>query len=195
MLSGIRKAVVQLLLHVLNLGIFQVIFRSQLAEILILLTGTLLWAKWANLDLGLRAPSGKNVWVWVLLYVVWIAVEQISLTFWQTDINVSRPQETSRLSNAEYLVVVVALGPLQEEVLFRGALFSALRRRWGLVTAVVIPSAVWGLLHIEYEPLYIASIAASGALLAIIRWKSSSIYIPLALHVGGNLLDMIILYG
>lgn len=67
-------------------------------------------------------------------------------------------------------------------------MFAALLRRWGIWTAAVIPSLLWGLLHIEYEWWTMASFAGSGVLLAMIRWKSGSLYLPIALHAGWNLL-------
>lgn len=83
---------------------------------------------------------------------------------------------------------MVVTGPVFEELLFRGAMFSALLRRWGIWVAVVVPSILWAFLHIGYEQWFVASIAASGVVLAIIRWKSGSLYVPLCLHATGNLL-------
>ncbi len=86
---------------------------------------------------------------------------------------------------------MVVTGPVLEEILFRGAMFSALLRRWGTWVAAIVPSILWALLHVGYEPWFVASIAISGVVLAIIRWKSGSLYVPLFLHVAGNLLTVI----
>lgn len=136
----------------------------------------------------------KGAWGWVILYIIWFSVEQVSLDFLQPTVDPNGPQDAKQLSVVGTIILIVALGPMQEELLFRGALFSALMRRWGLAIAVVVPSAVWGLMHIHYEPVYVASIAASGVILAIIRWKSASLYVPFALHAGGNLLDLLLSY-
>ena len=70
-------------------------------------------------------------------------------------------------------------------------MFSSLLRRWGIWVAAIVPSVLWALLHIGYEPWFVVSIGGSGVVLAIIRWKSGSLYVPLCLHAGGNLLGII----
>jgi CAAX protease family protein len=162
-----------------------------LVEVLILSTGALLWARWAKLDLGLRPPAMKGVWAWSLLFVAWIIMEKVILSIGPVAAEPESLQEIERMSLVD-IVLLVVLGPIAEELLFRGALFSALMRRWGPWPALTVPSALWALTHIDYEPWLIASIAASGVFLAIIRWKSGSLYPPVALHVGANLLDFML---
>ena len=43
--------------------------------------------------------------------------------------------------------LALALAPLAEEVLFRGLLYNALRQRFPVILAVVLPAVVFGLLH------------------------------------------------
>jgi membrane protease YdiL (CAAX protease family) len=132
----------------------------------------------------------KGVWAWSLLFIAWVVLERVVPV--ATD--PAWLQELEQLSLSEEVLLIVVFGPIQEELLFRGALFSSLMRRWGAWVAIAVPSALWGLMHFQYEPLQMASIAGSGVVLAIIRWKSGSLYVPLALHAGGNLLDMLIVY-
>ena len=93
-----------------------------------------------------------------------------------------------QFSLLDELIVVVVLAPVCEELLFRGAMFSALLRRWGIRTAAIVPSLIWAIIHIQYEWWFVASIAGSGVLLALVRWKGGSIYLPIALHAAYNLL-------
>ena len=67
-------------------------------------------------------------------------------------------------------------------------MFAALLRRWGIWAAAIVPSLIWGLLHVQYEWWVVASIAGSGVLLAMVRWKSQSLYLPVGLHAAWNLL-------
>lgn len=126
--------------------------------------------------------------MWSLLYLIWLAFEQaIGSVLSPVPAESEWQQEVEQLSLAEYLLLFVVISPIKEELLFRGALFAALMRRWGLVIAIIAPSILWALLHFQYEPWKIASIAVSGALLAIIRWRGESLYLPIGLHAVGNL--------
>jgi membrane protease YdiL (CAAX protease family) len=166
-------------------------FIAQLAEVLILITGTFLWARWSRLDLGLRAPNIRRVWLWTLFFIAWVLVEQLLIVLRPAGLQASAIPEVEKLTAAQYLLLMVVLTPIQEELLFRGALFSALKRRWGSIISIAVPSFVWGLLHFEYGPWLMASIMGSGVVLAIIRWKSESIYLTMVLHAGANLLGLV----
>ena len=169
-------------------------FTARLTEVLILTALVLLWARRSNLDLGLRAPAMKGVWRWVLLFILWCAVEAVIVAFRPVEVDPEWLEELEQLSVLEEVVLTVLLGPALDELLFRGALFSALMRRWGIWAALLVPSALWGVIHIQYEALYMASIAGSGVVLAVIRWKSGSLYVPLALHAAFNLYVMLSAY-
>jgi membrane protease YdiL (CAAX protease family) len=164
-------------------------FAGQLIGELILTSFVLLWVRWAKLDIGLRTPVMAGVWRWSLLFIVWIVLEWVVLSLVPVEIDPAWLQERKQLSLAEDALLMVVIAPITEEILFRGALFSALMRGWGLKVAVTVPSVLWALLHFEYEPWLIASIAVSGVVLAIIRWKSGSLYVPIALHIAANLLS------
>lgn len=162
-------------------------FIAWLAEDLVLTALVLLWAKRSALDLGLRAPRFRGAWPWVALYILWYAVEWVIFAFYPPQENPAWLDRLQQLPLLAELILVVVTGPVLEELLFRGAMFSALLRRWGSGVAAIVPSLLWGLLHLGYEPWFVASIAGSGVVLAIIRWKSGSLYIPLCLHAAGNL--------
>jgi membrane protease YdiL (CAAX protease family) len=166
-------------------------FTGQSIEVLIVASGALLWTKWSNLDLGLRAPAMRAVWAWSLLFLAWIAIEQVIIAVRPPGMGSEWQGELERLPLAKYLLLLLLLAPVEEELLFRGALFSALMRRWGSTVAIVVPSVLWGLMHIHYGPWLAVSIAGSGVVLAIIRLKSGSLYVPMVLHAGANLLDII----
>lgn len=148
----------------------------------------LLWAKRAKLDLGLRPPVSGDAWPWILLYIVWFATEWVIFTFYPSEDGPDILEELRQLTLPGALVLMCVTDPVFEQVLFRGAMFSALLRRWGIWTAAIVPSILWGVIHIGYEAWFVASITGSGVVLAIIRWKSGSLYVPLALHATGNLL-------
>lgn len=79
---------------------------------------------------------------------------------------------------------LVALTPLLEEMLFRGALFGALRRRHDAVTTVVVTSLLFAFVHIE--PQLMLPIAMVGAALAFLRFASGSVWPGVVLHMTFN---------
>ena len=146
------------------------------------------WANGATLDLGLRRPVfPRDVWPWITLYLVWYGAEWVHFTLWPSAEDTGFTAMLRDLTLPGSLILTVLSGPLYEELLFRGAMFSALLRRWGIWAAAIVTSLLWGLIHLGYEPWFVVSVTGSGVVLAIIRWKSGSIYIPLALHAAGNL--------
>lgn len=152
----------------------------------------LFWAAAFRLDLGLRAPAWRGVWPWIALYIILYAAEWAIFVAYPPESDPDWVEELWQFSLLEQRVLIVVTGPIFEELLFRGALFSALLRRWGIKVAIIVPSLAWGLIHVGYEPWVILSIALSGMALAMIRWKSGSLYVPLALHAAGNLLGTVV---
>jgi membrane protease YdiL (CAAX protease family) len=57
-----------------------------------------------------------------------------------------------------YLVLVPIIGPIIEEVIFRGFLYRALERKWGWIAAMVLTSALFGLYHKHFYAAFISSI-------------------------------------
>jgi len=148
----------------------------------------LLWAKWAKLDLGLRVPALSGAWPWILLYIVWCGAEWVAARAHPIEADSQWVERVAQRSLLESILLFAMIAPLWEELLFRGAMFSALMRRWGIWAAAIVPSLLWALLHLQYEWWLVASLAGSGMVLAILRWKSGSLYLPLILHASGNLM-------
>ena len=163
-------------------------FVSYLVVLAILTTPILLWARWSKLDLGLRAPAFRAAEPWVLLYILWGTAEWAISIFVPFEGDPEWLARMEQVSLVEDLILAVALAPVVEELLFRGAMFATLLRRWGIWSAALVPSLIWGLLHVQYEWWTVGSIAGSGILLAMVRWKSGSLYLPIALHAAWNLL-------
>jgi uncharacterized protein len=166
-------------------------FTAGLIEFAIFTAAILLWAKRSKLDLGTRPPDLRAAWPWILFFIAWLGAEWAIVTAYPVEVDPEWQEELERLSLLEDLALTVLLGPVFEELLFRGALFAALIRRWGISVAAIVPSALWGLIHVQYEAWYAVSIACSGVILAMIRWKSGSLYVPIALHSGFNLFDLL----
>jgi len=84
------------------------------------------------------------------------------------------------------LVSMFTICPVAEELLFRGLLYNALRRRMAPLIAVVLQALVFVLVHYnmpETNVTYLLIIFASGVVLAgVYEWRKT-IWSPIALHV------------
>jgi len=87
------------------------------------------------------------------------------------------------------LVVVGCVGPLVEELFFRGALFGGVRRAQSVAGAVLVSSLAFALSHLEWRnwvPLLVVAFA-----LGYLRAVGGSLLPCLALHVGFNTVTII----
>lgn len=91
------------------------------------------------------------------------------------------PQGAYRVA---FAAATTAIGPLAEEILFRGALFGGLRKSSGAGLAVVGSGLVFALAHLEprsYLPVFLA-----GAALGYVRLVTASLGPSLVAHMAFN---------
>ena len=89
------------------------------------------------------------------------------------------------------VVVVVGVGPLVEELLFRGVLLSALWQRWQTGWAVTLSSLTFALVHLPGLPwqwFALPDLLLLALALAWLRLRSSSIWPGVLAHGVNNLL-------
>jgi membrane protease YdiL (CAAX protease family) len=99
-----------------------------------------------------------------------------------------------------HVMAVVVIGPVMEEIVFRGFLYRGLSAtRIGIAGTVVITALVWALMHAGKGPAGIFDTAIHGIAWGWLRWYTGSIWIPIASHVATNgfavLLILLGLYG
>ena len=87
---------------------------------------------------------------------------------------------------------------LYEELIFRGALLYILIRRTGPLKAMIISSVAFGIYHWfsygqlgNYQQMTITFISTGtfGLLLAYAYYKTSSLFVPISIHFGWNLVN------
>jgi len=89
------------------------------------------------------------------------------------------------------VVAVISIGPFVEEVLFRGALFSALRRWVPPAWAIAIVAAAFAMVHLpdlHWQWYALPNLALLGAMCAWLRVISGSLWPAVAAHAANNLL-------
>ena len=79
---------------------------------------------------------------------------------------------------------IALLGPVLEEMLFRGAVTEELLRRYRPATAIVLSGLLFGLFHIN--PAQVVSACFMGFLLAWLYWRTRSLIPCILVHVLNN---------
>lgn len=72
---------------------------------------------------------------------------------------------------------VIGLGPVVEELVFRGVLLQLWARRWGVKAAVIGTSALFGVLHAD-----LVGSLAFGVVVAVLYLRTGSLLVPIAVH-------------
>ena len=75
------------------------------------------------------------------------------------------------------------IGPVFEEIFFRGLIFGYLRR-WGVPAAVLISTAVFAAFHLNTIPI---TQIVGGVVFAVAYHTGGSLMVPIVIHVLGNL--------
>lgn len=91
-------------------------------------------------------------------------------------------------------LVVVSVGPLVEELLFRGVLLSALLQRFRTGWSIVISSLAFALVHLpglQYQWYALPELALLALVLAWLRLRSGSIWPGVVAHGVNNLLGVL----
>lgn len=102
-------------------------------------------------------------------------------------------QSASTLAIVLSVLLVSGLVPLWEEIFFRGFLYQWLRERLSCAAAVGLSAAIFALFHLD--PAYALSAFIFGVAAALLFERSGSLWVPIALHITGNLIGQIIAYG
>ena len=92
------------------------------------------------------------------------------------------------------VLVVVSLGPMVEELLFRGVLLSTLLKRWGAGWAALISSLMFALVHLpglQWQWFELPDLLLLALLLAWLRLRSGSIWPGVLAHGINNLLAVV----
>lgn len=81
-------------------------------------------------------------------------------------------------------IAAVSLGPLFEEIVFRGCLYRLWERQWGWGAGMVLSAAAFAAIHPQNMPLTFLS----GILYACLLRRTGSLWAPFICHASYNLL-------
>jgi membrane protease YdiL (CAAX protease family) len=137
-------------------------------------------------DLGLAWPKPQALFLWLALWIAWMAVSEIAINALGME-QAKRWPDYSPLVIGLRIVAIGILGPAAEELLVRGLLFSILSRKWpGPLGAILICAAGWAAMHYRYDWKTVTLVFLDGIILGGARYRSGSVCVPILMHVLGN---------
>ena len=102
------------------------------------------------------------------------------------ELDVTALMPTDALGIVLLVALVVIIGPVVEEIIFRGALYPAIRARTGAGLAMVLSGIVFGLIHVDLLWLVVPT-ALLGIALAWLYERTRSLWVPILCHAVFNL--------
>jgi membrane protease YdiL (CAAX protease family) len=137
--------------------------------------------------LGFRPCRAKALW-WGSRVLLWFYTCTMVYNLLLALVHVRMPGNVLWLvqRSSPWLVLLVGsgLGPVLEEIFFRGFIFAGLRQRYSLATAAVISATLFALIHLHWT-LFVP-LAVLGFLLAALYERSNSLWPPIVTHVTLN---------
>jgi membrane protease YdiL (CAAX protease family) len=138
--------------------------------------------------LALYWPKRADLIVGILIVVVLLPLGDLSS--WLTGRDLVPPAVVDAYRSARdsgtlalLAIALVVAAPLMEELLFRGFLFPGYARsRLGPWGAIVLTSAAWAVMHVQYEAFYLIHIFLLGCAFGWLRWRSGSTLLTVILH-------------
>ncbi len=152
-------------------------------------------------DLGIRYYSiGKTLWYTLISLIAIFAISFIYVFVMNSVFGIEAPAskievlvKNRSISTTILLIVVAFIAHVIEEVFFRGFLYSAFKKNWGVLPALLLSSILFSVVHLQlysFVPLMII-----GWLLAYIFEKTKSLFPAIFLHGVYNLILILILLG
>ena len=144
---------------------------------------------WSVTDyLGLTWPSGREVMVAFVVTAAFVVgfdaftylIGKDVVTPFQIELYKSAAASNSLLLMWAALILAAPIG---EEITFRGFLYRGWARTPPMVwPAIIIISALWAIIHTQYDWFGVFQIFLLGLVLGWVRWRSGSTLLTMALH-------------
>lgn len=139
--------------------------------------------------LGLIALLFVGIYAVNLLYQLLIMTFHLNL---QTNDQVLLNQgHYAPITTYATLIVAVLIAPICEEVFFRSFVFSGLRNGMTLTISIVFSALIFGVAHGDFGSFAVLFII--GLALALVRWRTRSIWPGIFLHILNNGFSAILL--
>lgn len=139
--------------------------------------------------LALDIPPRRTVLRWLLILIVFmIAEESLNRALGIDTVHESMvaAYETAG-SFALLLLGIAVLAPFEEELIIRGFMYRGIAAsRVGVTIAIILPSVLWSVIHVQYDSFILWQVFLFGILLGIARYRTGSTTVPIILHAFNN---------
>ena len=163
-----------------------------------------LWLQAEPPGFGFNAPRSSRWYAAALLVGVVMPPFGALLTQWLArghDVTQNVQELTQHASSYLRLplaIVAVTIGPMVEELMFRGVLLSALMRRMSTAQSVAICAVMFGLVHLaglDFQWYALPNLTLLAAALCWLRLKSDSLWPAILAHGVYNLFALVALFA
>ena len=137
-------------------------------------------------ELGVARPRLLPAGLFLALYLGWMLGSD-ALMGWRGPWDWTPWLAAPLLASALRVLAVGVLGPIAEELIFRGWFFGLLDKRIGVAATILVTAIGWTALHYSYSWGVMGVILVDGLLLGLARWTSRSVYPPILMHILYNL--------
>ena len=116
----------------------------------------------------------------IVLFIIYLAGINVTTLF-----RMQLPSESNRFIT--FLLAGVLIGPIAEEIFFRGILYGFFRR-WGIPAAVILSTFLFVLPHSHTSGLAIPVTQLIGGILFAVAYEiEKNLLVPITIHSLGNL--------
>ncbi len=91
---------------------------------------------------------------------------------------------------AGQVLMIGMIGPIAEEVLFRGLLMGVLAKRVGIAAAVFLSSVVFALSHVDVA--FLAPLFVMGLILGVLYAFFRNLWVPILFHMVNNTVSVVL---
>lgn len=148
--------------------------------------------------LSLNGFTAKTLGLWIVVFILlYIAIGLLIEAMGAKEIpdfmmNLEYPDLLTKIA---LLIAVVVAAPIVEELVFRGFFLKGFSQTFmGVHGAVLVTSALWSAIHLQYEMAYLVAIFLIGLVFGYARIVTNSLYIPMIMHGLMNLWSMLGLF-
>lgn len=181
----------------LKLAVEEILMRLFVLGVILWVVFKLYRLNWSSL--GYRSIKLKQLGWTLTAYVAYIAATILFLSFVAalTKANLDQPQDIGFVSPSAIellfaFIVLVLLTPFVEETLFRGFLFRAYRRRFGLLIATLLVSLLFAAVHAHFNVQI--DVFVFSLVLCYLREKTDNLWPCVILHMLKNFIAFVIFY-
>lgn len=140
--------------------------------------------------IGLCPPFWNKAAIWIAAWVAWLVISEFGINYFGLEQAKPWPSYPMAIVLLRILAIGV-LGPAAEELVMRGLILHLLgRTALGPTVAVLVVATGWAAMHFAYGAATLGLVMLDGVWLGYARLKTGSIWVPITMHMIGNLLSI-----